>query len=184
MEGQTPKERDILLYSYYRDGEIHGSGLLYRLLRWWRDPDAQVMLSEHLADETRHAWLWTERIRELGATPVEVTDGYQTRIGKRAGMVRNLVDLLALTVVVEQRALRRYSEHMKRPDVPERTREVLEQVSKDEGWHIDWIRKKGRELAAETQDADRFDSALERFRQIDLEVMKELDEVERSWMEA
>jgi rubrerythrin len=183
-EGKTPKEREVLLYSYYRDGEIHGSGLLYRLLRWWRDPDAQMMLSEHLADETRHAWLWTERIRELGATPVEVADGYQTRIGKKAGMVRNLVDLLALTVVVEQRALRRYSEHMRRPDVSERTREVLEQVSKDEGWHIDWIRKKGRELAAETKDVDRFDTAIERFRQIDLEVMKELDEVERSWMEA
>jgi rubrerythrin len=184
MDGKTPNEREVLLYSYYRDGEIHGSGLLYRLLRWWRDPDAQVMLSEHLADETRHAWLWTQRIRELGAHPVEVADGYQTRIGKKAGMVRNLVDLLALTVVVEQRALRRYSEHMRRSDVSERTREVLEQVSKDEGWHIDWIRKKGRELAAQTQDADRFDNAHERFRQIDLEVMKELEEVESSWMEA
>ena len=184
MEGTTPTEREVLLYSYYRDGEIHGSGLLYRLLRWWRDPEAQVMLSEHLADETRHAWLWTELIRELGATPVEVADGYQTRIGKKAGMVRNLVDLLALTVVVEQRALRRYTEHMKRPGIPERTREVLEQVSKDEGWHIDWIRKKGRELAAASDESARFDDALERFRRIDLEVMKELEEVERSWMDA
>jgi rubrerythrin len=184
MEGTTPSEREVLLYSYYRDGEIHGSGLLYRLLRWWRDPEAQVMLSEHLADETRHAWLWTELIRELGATPVEVADGYQTRIGKKAGMVRNLVDLLALTVVVEQRALRRYTEHMKRPGIPERTREVLEQVSKDEGWHIDWIRKKGRELAAANDETTRFDDALERFRRIDLEVMKELEEVELSWMEA
>ena len=79
----TAKEREVLLYSYYRDGEIHGSGLLYRLLKWWKDPEAQMMLSEHLADETRHAWLWTERIRELGATPVAVQDGYQVRIGKR-----------------------------------------------------------------------------------------------------
>jgi KDO2-lipid IV(A) lauroyltransferase len=131
----TPTEKEVLTYSYYRDGEIHGSGLLYRLLRWWKDPNAQVMLSEHLADETRHAWLWTQRIQELGATPVEIEDGYQTRIGKKAGMVRNLVDLLALTVVVEQRALRRYTEHLKRPDVSERTREVLDAVSKDEGWH-------------------------------------------------
>lgn len=184
MVARTPTEREILLYSYYRDGEIHGSGLLYRLLKWWRDPEAQMMLSEHLADETRHAWLWTERIRELGATPIEVDDGYQVRIGKKAGMVRNLVDLLALTVVVEQRALRRYSEHLRRNDVSQRTREVLEQVSKDEGWHIDWIRKKGRELAEQTQDAQRFDCALERFRQIDREVMADLEEMERSWMEA
>lgn len=180
----TAKEREVLLYSYYRDGEIHGSGLLYRLLKWWKDPEAQMMLSEHLADETRHAWLWTERIRELGATPVAVQDGYQVRIGRRAGLVRDLVDLLALTVVVEQRALRRYSEHLRRDDVPERTREVLEQVTQDEGWHIEWIRKKGRELAAQRQDAARFETALERFRRIDREVMKDLEEMEHSWMGA
>lgn len=180
----TPTEKEVLTYSYYRDGEIHGSGLLYRLLRWWKDPHAQVMLSEHLADETRHAWLWTQRIQELGATPVEIEDGYQTRIGKKAGMVRNLVDLLALTVVVEQRALRRYTEHLKRPDVSERTREVLDAVSKDEGWHLDWIRREARKLAKDAGTPERFDAAIERFRRIDCEVVAELEEKERSWLGA
>ena len=83
---ELPTEQEVLLYSYYRDGEIHGSGLLYRLLRWWKDPNAQMMLSEHLCDETRHAWLWTQLIKELGATPVEIEDGYQTRLGKRVGV--------------------------------------------------------------------------------------------------
>jgi bacterioferritin (cytochrome b1) len=184
MTPRTPVEREVLLYSYYRDGEIHGAGLLYRLLRWWKDPEAQTLLSEHLADETRHAWLWTRRIRELGAAPVEIPDGYQTRIGRKAGMVRDLVDLLALTVVVEQRALRRYREHLKRADVPEPTREVLEQVTRDEGWHIDWIRRKGRELAAAGGRRGRFDEALARFRRIDREVMAELEDRERSWLAA
>ena len=177
-------QREARLYSYYRDGEIHGSGLLYRLLKWWKDPEAQIMLSEHLADETRHAWLWTQRIKEIGAEPVQIADGYQTRLSKKTGMVRKLVDLLALTVVVEQRALRRYSEHLKRDGVPERTREVLEAVTKDEGWHIDWIRQKGRQLAEQEGDTKCFDSALERFRQIDREVWAELEEVERDFMEA
>jgi rubrerythrin len=177
-------EKEVLLYSYYRDGEIHGSGLLYKLLRWWKDPNAQTMLSEHLSDETRHAWLWTQLIKELGATPVEIEDGYQTRLGKRVGVVRNLIDLLALTVVVEQRALRRYTEHLKRRDVPERTREVLRQVTKDEGWHVDWIRQEGRRLAQEAGTPERFDAALERFRGIDREVFAELEEKERAWFEA
>ena len=168
-----------LLFSYYRDAELRGSNLLYRLLRIVDDPESQMNLSEHLADETRHAWLWTERIKELGRTPVKVDDGYQVRIGRKAGFPRNMVDLFALTVVVEQRALRRYQEHLKRADTDERTLEVLQKVTKDEGWHIDWMRKKGRELAEKAGEPERFEEAIARFRVIDREVMDELNELER-----
>ena len=170
----------LILFSYYRDAELRGSNLIYRMLRMLPDGESQLLLPEHLADETRHAWLWTERIKEMGAAPVPVENGYQVRIGKRAGIPRHPVDLLALTVVVEQRALRRYQEHLKRPGVDERTLEVLRAVSKDEGWHIDWIRKKGRELAAAEGTPERFDASLERFRAIDREVWVELEAFERS----
>jgi bacterioferritin (cytochrome b1) len=170
---------EVLVYSYYRDAELRGSNLIYRLLRILEDAESQLMLSEHLADETRHAWLWTERIRELGGAPLPILDGYQVRIGKRAGVPRRAVELLALTVVVEQRALRRYQEHLKREGVPERTLEVLRSVTKDEGWHIDWVRKKARELAAAEGDPERFDRLLEKYRQIDREVMEEIEELER-----
>ncbi len=175
-------EYEVLAYSYYRDAELRGSNLIYRLLRILPDDESQLLLSEHLADETRHAWLWTERIKEMGAAPVPIADGYQVRIGKRAGLPRHPVDLLALTVVVEQRALKRYGEHLKRDDVPERTREVLRAVSKDEGWHIDWVRKKGRDIASEQGTPDRFDEALKRFRAIDEEVWAELEEIESDWL--
>ncbi len=175
---------EVIVCSYYRDAELRGSNLIYRLMRILDDDESQVNLSEHLADETRHQWLWTERIKELGAAPVRVTDGYQVRIGKRAGVPRHPVDLLALTVVVEQRALKRYQEHLKRSDVPERTLEVLRAVSKDEGWHIDWIRKKGRELAAKDGDPERYDKAIDKFRAIDKEVWSEMEEIERSWLGA
>lgn len=178
----TPATPDplLLLFSYYRDAELRGSNLIYRMLRMLTDGESQLLLSEHLADETRHAWLWTERIKEMGATPAPIDDGYQVRIGKRAGLPRHPVDLLALTVVVEQRALRRYQEHLRRPNVDERTLEVLRAVSKDEGWHIDWIRKKGREIAAAQGCPERFDAAIERFREIDREVWAELEALERS----
>jgi hypothetical protein len=170
----------LILCSYYRDAELRGSNLIYRMLRMLPDGESQLLLTEHLADETRHAWLWTERIQAMGAAPLPIEDGYQVRIGKRAGLPRHPVDLLALTVVVEQRALRRYHEHLSRPGVDAQTRAVLEAVSKDEGWHIDWIRKKGRELAAADGTPDRFDTALERFRAIDREVWAELEEFERT----
>ncbi len=175
--------REITIYSYYRDAELRGANLLFRLLRLVDDPEAQVNLTQHLADEVRHAWLWTQRIQELGGTPVRVTDGYQVRIGKRAGVPRNVVDLFGLTVVVEQRALRRYTEHLKRPDTPEPTRHVLEAVTHDEGWHIDWMRRKGRELAERAGEPERLEHALARFREIDHAVMAELDAFERGLAE-
>jgi bacterioferritin (cytochrome b1) len=171
--------REVVVYSYYRDAELRGSNLLYLLLRVLDDPESQIALSEHLADETRHAWLWTERIRELGAVPVPIEDGYQVRIGKRAGRPRRALELLALTVVVEQRALRRYQEHLKRRDVPERTLEVLRAVTKDEGWHIDWVRKKARELAARDGAPELFDELVDKYRRIDREVMDEIEDLER-----
>ena len=183
----NPEQRidsEVRLYSYYRDAELRGSNLLYRLLRILRDGESQIALSQHLADETRHAWLWTQCIQELGATPLPVEDGYQVRIGRRAGLPRHPVDLLALTVVVEQRALKRYHEHLERDGVPERTLEVLRAVSKDEGWHIDWIRRKAREIAEAEGEPERFEQALARFRTIDREVWAELEELERGWSAA
>jgi bacterioferritin (cytochrome b1) len=175
----SPVEKEVLVYSYYRDAELRGAGLLFRLLRMLDDGEAQTRLTEHLADEVRHAWLWTERIREMGAHPFTVEDGYQVRIGRRAGLLRKPVDLLALTVVVEQRALRRYMEHLARADTPEATRRVLVEVSRDEGWHIDWIRRKARELATREGDPDRLEGAIERFREIDRVVVEELESYER-----
>lgn len=171
----------VKVFSYYRDAELRGSNLLYRMLRIVDDPEAQVNLSEHLADETRHAWLWTRRIRDLGRTPIAVDDGYQVRIGRYAGIPRNPVDLFALTVVVEQRALRRYQEHLRRPELDEATRQVLEEVTRDEGWHVDWMRRKGREMARKAGEPERFDASVRRYRDIDGRVMEELNELERSF---
>ncbi|MCP3986165.1 MAG: ferritin-like domain-containing protein [bacterium] len=175
---KTPLEAEILTYSYYRDAEMRGSNLLFRLLRVLLDPASQMNLTQHLSDETRHAWLWTRRIRELGGVPVPINDGYQVRVGKRAGLTRKPIDLLALTFVAEHRAMARYQEHQERSDVSAETREVLEQVSADEIWHVGWIMDKARELAEAQGQPELVDAAVERFRGIDLEVMEELNAFE------
>jgi hypothetical protein len=172
---------EVAVFSYYRNAEQHGANLLFRLLRHLEEPDAQIALSQHLADETRHAWLWTERIVRAGAKPLIVCDGYQTRIGRAAGMPRDVIDLLALTVVVEQRALRRYQQHLRRPGVDEDTANVLRQVTKDEAWHIDWIRSYGRKLAEERGQSDRFDKAIAKYREIDKQVVAHLEAAEREF---
>lgn len=175
----TGVSTEVAVFSYYRNAEQHGANLLFRLLRHLHDPDAQVSLSQHLADETRHAWLWTERIVRAGAKPLVVCDGYQVRMGRAAGVPRDVVDLMAVTVVVEQRALRRYQQHLRRPGLDRDTEEVLRAVSKDEGWHIDWVRAYGRELARRRGESARFDEAMARYREVDRAVVEHLEAAER-----
>lgn len=171
--------RMILLMSYYRDAEIRGANLLLRLLSHLTDGDSQTKLSLHLADETRHAWLWTKRINELGADPVPVGDGYQSRIGLKT-VPRSLIDLLALTIVVEQRSLDRYIEHAARPNVDPQTLAVLNEVSHDEKWHIAWIRNKLDDIAAaEEGGSEKAAAALEKYGEIDREVYESLLAKER-----
>ena len=171
--------RQMILFNYYRDAELRGANLLFRLMSHLDDPESQVKLSLHLADETRHAWMWTKRITDLGGEPTKVADGYQTRIGLRV-VPRNLIDILALTVVVEERSHQRYTDHAGRADVDAETMAVLSEVSNDEKWHISWIKAKLEEIArAEPGGVEKMNAAMERYREIDRQVYGELLEKER-----
>jgi bacterioferritin (cytochrome b1) len=176
MNGVDP--RLVTLFSYYRDAELRGANLLMRLMNHLPDPDAQVKLSLHLAEETRHAWLWTKRITDLGGKPEFVQDGYQSRIGLKT-LPRSVIDLLALTVVVEERSHQRYLEHALRPDVDAETLAVLKEVTRDEKWHIAWIKGKLDELATAEGGAARAQAAMEKYREIDRQVYGALVEKER-----
>lgn len=171
-------EHEILTYSYYRDAELHGANLLFLLLRLVDDGKVAANLSRHLADETRHAWLWTERILEIGGEPQKLNDGYQVRLGKRAGRPRNLVDLFCLTLVAEERAVAEYQAALDSGDASEPTRKVLEAVSKDEHWHIQWIQAQAAAYAEAEGDPGRVAEALARYRAMDIEVMAELRNME------
>jgi len=175
-------EKQILIFSFYRDAELRGARLLFNLLGHIKDMDSQLKLSKHLADETRHAWLWTRRIGDLGAAPVAVADGYQRRLGLRTGVPKGLVEILGLTVVVEERAHSRYMAHAALPNVDEATLETLKAVTEDETWHLSWIEKKMREIAREEGAEAQADQILERYRQIDREVYATLAQDEAELM--
>jgi bacterioferritin (cytochrome b1) len=180
----SANEKQILIFSFYRDAELRGARLLFNLLGHLKDPDAQLKMSKHLSDETRHAWLWTKRIADLGGAPVPIDDGYQRRLGLRTGVPKTLIDLLALTVVVEERAQSRYNAHAALPNVDAETREVLKAVTEDESWHLSWIEKKLREIAAAEGSEEAAERALERYRQIDREVYATLAADEAALMRA
>jgi bacterioferritin (cytochrome b1) len=163
-------DKQVMIFSFYRDAELRGARLLFNLLHHIKDAEAQLKMSRHLADETRHAWLWTKRIADLGGAPVMIDDGYQRRLGLRTGVPKDIIDLLALTVVVEERARSRYMQHAALPNVDPETLEVLKAVTEDETWHLSWIERQMREFAREQGKPERADQALERYRAIDREV--------------
>jgi bacterioferritin (cytochrome b1) len=179
LRGLSAIERQVLIFSFYRDAELRGARLLFNLLGHLKDGDSQLKMSKHLADETRHAWLWTRRIADLGASPITVSDGYQRRLGMRTGVPKTVVELLGLTVVVEERAHSRYMAHAALPNVDSDTREVLQSVTEDESWHLSWIEKKMREMAGPNSNG-LADQILNRYREIDREVYAALaaDEAE------
>lgn len=169
----------IHLFSYYRDAELRGAALLLKLIQWVEDAEAQVKLARHLADETHHAWLWTKRITDMGGTPIKVEDGYQTRIGREIGIPKTLMDLFALTVVVEERSQRRYLEHARRADTDPDTLAILQEVTRDEKWHIGWIKSKLGELTTASGQNGRVDSVLQHYREVDRKVFADLAAKER-----
>ncbi len=170
LSEMSATDKQVMIFSFYRDAELRGARLLFNLLHHLKDAEAQLKMSRHLADETRHAWLWTKRIADLGAAPVMIDDGYQRRLGLRTGVPKDLIDLLALTVVVEERARARYMQHAAQPGVDEETLRVLNAVTEDESWHLSWIERQMREIAREQGKPERADRALERYREIDREV--------------
>ncbi len=160
-------ERQVLIFSFYRDAELRGARLLLNLHAHLRDPDSQVKLTRHLADETRHAWLWTRRIAQLGKFPVAISDGYQRRLGARIGVPRDPLELLALTIIAETRALGRYRSHAMLPDLDPVTADVLEAVTGDETWHLAWVEQKMNEIAARKGEVERARRTLERHEAIE-----------------
>ena len=176
------RESLVRIFSYYRDAEIRGAALLMKMQARERDPEAQVLFSRHIDDETRHAWLWTKRIKDEGALPVEVPDGYQRRLGKALGIPTSLVDLFALTVVVEERSEKRYSEHARSPVCDPKTLAVLSEVTQDERWHISWMEEWLGKLAQSSGKEDRVRETLARYRSVEEEVFEEMKDMEREWI--
>ena len=167
------KAYDILLFNYYRDAELRGADLILRLINHTESAQLQENLARHLADETEHSWKWTERIRALGGQPVRIVDGYHRHLRRKAGLPSHLVDLLALTYVVEERADKRYEEHASRADVDPETLEVLQEMRKDEDWHLTRVGEALKELE-KTVGAEKVAAALERYRALEAEAFAEM----------
>ncbi len=154
------------LLSFYRVSEISGSLFFGRLARGMKPGRIQVDMTKHFADEAQHAWLWTECLGKLSLEPLKVEEAYQDQYITEAGMPVNVMEVLAITQVFEQRVLRQYNMHKQIPNLNPVIREYLERIMKDEEWHIKWIRGELKEMETE-YGRDNIMATLKRFHDAD-----------------
>jgi acyl carrier protein len=151
-------ENDLWILSYYRESELAGGLIMGRLARETDDDDLRVHLTEHCAEETLHAWLWTQTILKVGGTPRRVAETYQTRYYAEIGTPTSLLEILTLTQVFERRVIRHFRAHLKWPNTHPAVAETLQRMIEDEVGHISWVKdrldryeaEKGDGLVAET----------------------------------
>jgi tRNA isopentenyl-2-thiomethyl-A-37 hydroxylase MiaE len=137
------------LFHYYREAEVRSADLLQRLLRQTEDPELQIYATRQLADEARHIQLWTELLSDLGEPLAALKKGYRHYLHTRAGMPTSVLDLLALTYVVEARVQQRYRDYAPQAGEDQRIVETLQTLATDEEWHVqgvrDWLAKQERQ---------------------------------------
>lgn len=166
-------ENELWLLSYYRESELAGALLMGRLARETDDDDLRVRLTEHCAEEARHAWAWTECILNVGGTPKKVSETYQSRYYAAVGSPSNLLEVLALTQIFERRVVRHFRAHLSWPGTHPEIKRTLQQLIEDEADHIRWVKDRLDDYAAANGEAV-VKEMMERFKRIDEDVYNEL----------
>ena len=166
-------ENELWLLSYYRESELAGALLMGRLARETDDDDLRVRLTEHCAEEARHAWAWTECILNVGGTPRKVSETYQSRYHAAVGSPSNLLEVLALTQIFERRVVRHFRAHLSWPGTHPEIKRTLQQLIEDEADHIRWVKDRLDDYAA-TNGEVVVKEMMERFKRIDEDVYNEL----------
>lgn len=168
-------DNDIWILSYYRESELAGGLVMGRLSQECDDDALRARLTDHCAEETRHAALWSETIQRLGAQPRRVRETYQTRYQQRLGAPRTMLDVLALTQVFERRVVRHFTAHLSWPGTHPVIAETLRTMIADEAGHISWVREWLDEHAARHGKAV-VQAKLREYEAVDREIYMEMME--------
>ena len=128
------------ILSYYRTSEISGALFFGQLARSQKPSAIQCDMTRHFADEAQHARYWTDCLVKLEAEPLKLGVSYQDQYISAAGMPVNLMEILAITQVFENRVITQYNLHAATAKLPPEVQDTLQTIMTDEQWHLEWIR--------------------------------------------
>lgn len=157
------------IMSYYRASEISGALFFGRLAAILPANEIQADLTQHFADESMHASLWTKALHELGHKTQRVSSTYQDHYLEAAGLPVNLMEILALTNVFERRVISQYALHLKLPHIHPVVHATLKKIMEDERWHIHWIEQALKKMEAEF-GSDTIKRRIDHYREADREI--------------
>lgn len=157
------------LLSYYRISEIGGALFFGQIARSLKPSPIQCDLTRHFADEAQHARYWTDCLAQLSAEPLKLDQTYQNQYLAATGMPTNLMEILALTQVFENRVVTQYNLHAGSPALPAPVSDTLDRIMDDEKWHLQWIRQALQDMEPEF-GRDQIRATLKRFTEADREV--------------
>jgi hypothetical protein len=163
-------EELLRVLNQYRAAELRGAKVILKLLGWADTDLLRSNLTRHFRDEGTHAWLWTQTITELGGEILDYEDPFQAVLGRKFGLPRSVDELLALTLITEERGLFEYEAQLER-DAPDLVHRRLRRVLADERWHVSWI---GTEVERRSAQDPVMTENVIRARQADAEAIAEL----------
>src|SRR6476469_1043281 len=166
---------ELWLLSFYRESELAGGLLMGRLAQQTDDDDLRVRLTEHCAEETRHAWAWTEAILEVGGKPLRVRETYQSRYHALLGDPSSILEVLALTQVFEKRVMRHFRKHLNWPGTHPVVKRTLQQLMDDEVDHVRWVKDR-LDAHAALFDEHVATEMLDHYQRVDDQIYTELSE--------
>lgn len=162
-------ENDLWLLSYYRSSEINAALFFGRVSRMVRPGELQTQVTHHFADEANHARYWNDCINDLDAHPLKMRQSYQDQYLQAIGTPNNLMEVMAITQVLERRVIGQYHRQMRVPNLHPRIRQTIEQIMLDERWHIEYVRKALEDMA-DRYGAEHIEATIKKFTEADQEV--------------
>jgi hypothetical protein len=165
---EPPSENELWLLDYYRSSEINGALFFGRISRIVRGP-LRADVTHHFADESNHAWYWTQCINDLGSRAGRFAPSYQDQYLEAAGLPVNLMEVLAITQVFEKRVIGQYHRHLRHEGTHPLVRRTIGTIMRDERWHVRYVRDALREMAAK-YGGQLVDETLARYTAADEEV--------------
>jgi rubrerythrin len=139
-------ENERWLVSYYRASEIAGATFFGRVARFARNAALATDLTQHFADEAKHAAWFTECLETMDAAPLKLNVAYQDDYLRTAGVPVNMMEILSITQVFERRVLNTYTKHAALPNTPMPIKRVLARIMRDEQWHVQWVKQALKDL--------------------------------------
>jgi bacterioferritin (cytochrome b1) len=162
-------DNELWILSYYRHSEISGALFFGALSRTFRTGIVGHNLSKHFADESQHAWYWTECINALGHEPLKVDRTYQEQYLEAIGLPVNLMEILAITRTFEKRVINQYTRHAALPNLDPLVAATFAKIMGDERWHLQWIQKALKSMEPEYGKAA-VANTLKRYAEADQEI--------------